>query len=53
MTVHTYHPWYDEDIDKWLVLDEIESFVAGPFSKLEQAVAWIKQQNDIQQGIDA
>lgn len=37
-----YHEHYDEDTDKWLVLNQFDKYEAGPMTH-EEAIEWIKR----------
>jgi hypothetical protein len=53
MTNHTYHTLFDDDSGKWLVINEVDEFEAGPFTTHEQAKAWIDQQSAIDEWTDS
>jgi len=52
LIIRSYHREYDEDSDKWLVLNECDEFESGPFTKAEEADQWIDAQRIMQEGID-
>lgn len=53
MPDHTYHKLFDDDSGKWLVLNDDGKLSAGPFSKAEQAEAWIGRQLAIDEWTDS
>ena len=49
----TYHWVFDEDSNKWLVLNQDRHLVAGPFAEVEAAKDWIESQREYQERIDS
>ena len=49
----TYHWVFDEDANKFLVLNQDRHLVAGPFAEVEAAKDWIEAQREYQERIDS